>query len=86
MQTLQAALKQGWSDETVAQRLVNKITCHTAFEPQPMDKTPVPLTYPKDQKHALGKQALGDLLHPKVSRSRLGLLQKSLECSASGPS
>ena len=65
MQTLQAALTAGWSDETLAHRLINKINRHGS-----MDTSPNPLNTSDGSfsrsGQAMRKQALGHLLYPKI--------------------
>lgn len=66
LQTLQSALTQGWSDETVAQRLISKITRHGPQENFHGNSGHELSISSFEKGPSESKQALGELLYPKV--------------------
>lgn len=66
LQTLQSAVSQGWSDETVAQRMVNKITRHAPHENMFEESSGNSFVSPPENSLSDSKQSLGERLYPKV--------------------
>jgi hypothetical protein len=69
LQTIQSALTQGWSDEVVAQRLINKISRHAPPMPEPQSESKDdPKGKSTETAWSSTKQQLGELLHTKVAK------------------